>query len=276
MLSAHGRNVKEEALLAVKWKEPAVLKQHLQDSADIVLSKRTGTARSARSSFMSKGDVDLLQVALTRPGGADISVVNTILSYMSTPEGSIKMDSLFHKNFDRYPVKESKGMWGGTRRRKSKKPSTRASLTPATAPTQLLSSSKRSSKHLASRAHLGGNAPKSGRPSSDDLLSPIAVDEKVEPEAMRSGTELWQRARTKSRTVLPLAMIRSGTRQRLLEEVDPWLAASDVLSAMIDGYAFHLDARRELGPLKANWTDLMMWAVLSGQHSLAEALWCET
>ena len=28
--------------------------------------------------------------------------------------------------------------------------------------------------------------------------------------------------------------------------------------------------------LRANWTDLMMWGVLSGQHDLAEALWEKT
>ena len=99
-------NVKEEALLAIKWKEPVVLRQHLQEHAGDLLGT-TGVS----------GELNLLQTALTRPGGADLSVVRTILGYVSEP-GGLLMDALFDRAFNRYPVAETKGMWKGSKRKK--------------------------------------------------------------------------------------------------------------------------------------------------------------
>ena len=58
---------------------------------------------------------------------------------------------------------------------------------------------------------------------------------------------------------------------------------------MVDGYGYHLDVRKELSAemgekerlpgapcMRANFTDLMMWAVLSGQHEMASFLWEKT
>ena len=46
---------------------------------------------------------------------------------------------------------------------------------------------------------------------------------------------------------------------------------------MVDGYAIHLNARKELSEagggvgLVPSFTDLVMWAVLAGEHDLAQA-----
>ena len=46
---------------------------------------------------------------------------------------------------------------------------------------------------------------------------------------------------------------------------------------MVDGYAIHLNARKELSEggggvgIVPSFTDLVMWAVLAGQHDLAKA-----
>ena len=47
---------------------------------------------------------------------------------------------------------------------------------------------------------------------------------------------------------------------------------------MVDGYATHLNARKDLTEsgggvgITPTFTDLMMWAVLAGQHELATVL----
>jgi len=51
-----------------------------------------------------------------------------------------------------------------------------------------------------------------------------------------------------------------------------------VLDKMVDGYATHLNARKDLTEsgggvgITPTFTDLMMWAVLAGQHELATVL----
>ena len=51
-----------------------------------------------------------------------------------------------------------------------------------------------------------------------------------------------------------------------------------VLDKMVDGYATHLNVRKELAEsgggvgITPAFTDLMMWAVLAGQHELATVL----
>ena len=69
-------NVKEEALLAIKWKEPVILRQHLQDNAHAVLKSKAAQSNATRAAGRlsdadadkeeegdKKEDVDLLQVA---------------------------------------------------------------------------------------------------------------------------------------------------------------------------------------------------------------------
>jgi len=47
-----------------------------------------------------------------------------------------------------------------------------------------------------------------------------------------------------------------------------------ILSALVDGYDYHLNVRASKPKdVKPTWTDLMMWAVLIGETSLAHTLW---
>lgn len=235
-------NVKEEALLAIKWKEPAVLKQHLHESASLVLSN--SKMNLSEQGEQANDKVDVLQVALTRPGGADISVVRTILDYVSEP--MVRMDDLFHKSFDRYPVAETKGMWTGSRRKKKKL------MRSSTCTMQLIGRSA-TATNLFSESSLRPSVKLGSNGSPDGS-----------PPAARERTTTQRRS-----------LFRSDT-GALDDELSSWESATNVLSAVVDGYAFHLEARRAAGQMSPNWTDLMMWAVLSGQHDLAEALWEKT
>ena len=69
--------------------------------------------------------------------------------------------------------------------------------------------------------------------------------------------------------------------ERLSQRQQAWPGAAhaqQVLDRMVDGYATHLNARKDLTEsgggvgITPTFTDLMMWAVLAGQHELATVL----
>lgn len=47
----------------------------------------------------------------------------------------------------------------------------------------------------------------------------------------------------------------------------------DILAEWSMGYRSHIEVRRENGLLEATWTDLMLWAVITGEDSLVRPLW---
>lgn len=303
-------DVKQEALLAVKWKNPDILRKHLLDDSQAVLTRDENKAKDE-----TKEDVDVLQVALSRPGGADTSVVRTILTYVAEPTG-ITMDNLFHKSFDRYPVEETRGKWKDSR---MKRPSLHQMNQMKTKPSDR--TSHRGSRILPS---FGGHD--SGRDSlrvapeelSANGNSGTPLKGATTPAYDGGAGTLTPNAASTPTTVLASGartptgtFFRSSSRQKLeaAEVACAWYYASKVLSAVVDGYEDHLDARRAVNPtIRANWTDLMMWGVsgklilnaqlqlltthipadsvwlfvphnrqvLSGQHELAEALWEKT
>lgn len=65
-----------------------------------------------------------------------------------------------------------------------------------------------------------------------------------------------------------------------------WQCATQVLSELVDGYRAHIDVRQSLHladladkpseQMVPTWTDLMMWAVLSGQDEMAVMLWAKS
>jgi hypothetical protein len=282
-------NIKEEALLAVKWKEPVILQQHLQDSAQELLNKKRDKDGGGGAGVGGEGgggkeeaddeaevgeeeaeaenaNVDLLQVALMRPGGADVEVVRTILAFVSEPsDETLKMDELFHKQFDRYPVEETKGLWKGARRKRGQ-----GGAVGGAAGSGRLSEMRLSEMRRVSETRVSTDGDASGGGSSNG-------------ERDSSAGPLGRRAASFS------GLLRMGSRQSLTSEaalLGRWVHAAQVLATVVDGYRDHLDARMEMGTtwkgttwrggLRPNWTDLMMWAVLSGQHDLAEALWEKT
>lgn len=289
-------NVKEEALLAVKWKEPVILQQHLQDHAQDLLARRKKEPPERTSNADGGADadddddaapmneVDLLQVALTRVGGADVSVVRTILSYIPEPV-NVTMDELFHKSFNRYPVEETNGKWAGSRRKKG-----------LALPIGAIGGGIGAIGGGIGAIGGGiGGAMQQGRSLSKMATSMMDVTRPSQAAARPSQADGDGDGETAQRPSLTEASVtrpsfsgvgnmlkRVGSRSSMTDdalETGKWAAAAQVLSAMVDGYEAHLAARRELdeqGGLKPNWTDLMMWAVLSGQHELAEALWEKT
>eukprot|EP00964_Phaeocystis_antarctica_P086889 scaffold55064_cov49-Phaeocystis_antarctica.AAC.2 len=117
----------------------------------------------------------------------------------------------------------------------------------------------------------GVSPPKSvtspgGKASVDAALQGIVLDEgDTQPSLLR-------------RAFSGVGGGRLSKAERAAQHLQAWPGAAhaqQVLDKMVDGYATHMRARKDLAEsgggtgIVPTFTDLMMWAVLAGQHDLA-------
>ncbi|KAL1507768.1 hypothetical protein AB1Y20_007378 [Prymnesium parvum] len=60
-----------------------------------------------------------------------------------------------------------------------------------------------------------------------------------------------------------------GAAESLAKYSGPW----NILGDWADGYKYHLEVRRSNSILEPNWTDMMLWAVLTGEKNLVRICW---
>jgi hypothetical protein len=103
--------INQEAMLAVAWGDAVILQRLLENAAESLLDT---VAKKGQAATEGKRADDLLQIALQH---CDVEVVRTLLGFKAEPS-HVVMDELFQEKFNRYPVKETDGLW---RKAKAKK-----------------------------------------------------------------------------------------------------------------------------------------------------------
>ena len=83
-------DVNQEALLAVAWAEPAILRRKLEEGTEALLGRKDTTRQQV--------EVDLFQVALMF---GDVDVMSVVLEYVSEPF-NVQCNNLFVDKFCRY------------------------------------------------------------------------------------------------------------------------------------------------------------------------------
>jgi len=270
-------NISQEAELAVAWGDSTLLQRYLEqdsyqvlkeqggddDSDDPPLSPAEGTSRgtspdgiSSRKGGLSPRGVkkrpcdDLLQIALQQQ---DVEVVRTLLEYTAEPSHVI-MDELFQERFNHYAINETSGMWVREVEIRQRKAAEAAHPKAVNAKTATIKSNL-------------SRSPSKGR-----------ISMMKQQRADGSGSPLKPAKReTKGEIKIAMKETKKETKMQLWHG---WGHAQQVLGKMVNGYSVHLDVRRELahdggsdGRITPMFTDLMMWAVLAGQHELAVVLW---
>ena len=223
-------NISQEAMLAVAWGEPVILQRHLENDRDHLLEPENKPDDEKGGKDGAPQRQDLLQIALQRQ---DVEVVRTLLNFDAEPS-RIAMDELFMEKFDRYPVRETKGMWKPPPEIKMRQPGSKEGRRPST-PT------------LVSRV----------------LSSSALSSAKVVPLNSEAGDA--------AHAAPPNMLVRSKTIDRIGRLGSGWVHAQQVLCTLVDGYEKHLKVRKELavlagagdGRIVPTFTDLMMWAVLA-------------
>ena len=279
-------DVNQEALCAVKWEEPSLLKKCLERNAEALLrSKRDDAASDLLQ-------VDLLQVALAHK---NVKVVRELISYAQEPSNVIP-DELFSSKFNRYPTRDTKMLWSDADVHQ-RLPKDQSSSRPDSEASGVGISERPEARCSASRLLQLAGMPETRR-SASRLLQLAGVKTPRLPSQSSSGGERnesshpsspnkHEERKTPARKSKPRTARRLSVALSMSMAVDQelrrsgWDSARPVLSAMVNGYSYHLKTRQALHdesgystqPMPCTWTDLMMWAVLAGQHQLAMALW---
>lgn len=181
--------------------------------------------------------------------------MSTLLAFIPAPT-YVEIDRLFESKFNRYQTRDTRDLWTPTEnsRAKTAKKLTKSrtlSNVPSAAPAAAASGGTRrflvrQASSFSSQFGKGGLRARGG---SSNRIGPAM-------NASRHG---------KSEYLQVLKTCKKRAHWRVLEH-------------SIDGYDVHLLARYQLeGPgYETSFTDLLMWAVLSGQHQIASLLWTKT
>ena len=172
---------------------------------------------------------DLLQIALQRQ---DVEVVRTLLTFDAEPS-RIVMDELFMEKFNRYPVRDTRGMWK--------------------LPPEMRQSGSKEGRRPSTPSLLGlANSPSSRSRLSFALSSAKILP--VVPQPQNDSSFRYPR------------MFNRFKIERM-KEWPHWGHAQQVLSTLVEGYGTHLKVRKGLAAaageprIVPTFTDLMMWAV---------------
>ena len=232
-------DINQEAMLAVAWGQAVILQRHLEsDAANLLAPTQTVDDDKPPPD-------DLLQIALQHK---DVNVVQTLLDFTADPTNLV-LDELFKEEFDRYPLAETKGLWLKPKIRKRPK----IGMEGVSPPKSVTSPAGKASLDAALLS-----MPDEGGDKQPSLCDKIFG-------AFSSVGGL-------------------NSKQRAAQHLQAWPGAAhaqQVLDKMVDGYATHLNARKDLAEsgggvgIVPTFTDLMMWAVLAGQHDLATVLWAK-
>ena len=216
-------NISQEAMLAVAWGEPVILQRHLANDRDHLLEPENKPDDDVLEGGKEVPQrQDLLQIALQRQ---DVEVVRTLLNFDAEPS-RIVMDELFMEKFDRYPVRETKGMWKPPPEIKMRQPGSKEGRRPST-PTLF-----------------------GGRPSSAKV---VPVSSEAGDDAHAASPNMLVRSKTIDR----IGRLGSGwvhAQQVLCTLVDGYAKHLKVRKEL---------APAGDGRVVPTFTDLMMWAVLA-------------
>ena len=223
-------NMYQEALLAVSWGEPVILKHQLENNGPAIFDSTRAVDND------SPATKNLLTVALMR---GVVDVVRIVMAHFDQPR-LVVPDDLFVTEFNRYPYNDTIHLWDATvGAGKGKQRKSRFSFL---------------------------------KVRNKSAIKKVVTSVAPEPEAGERNSK---------------REFRSSKEHA--DAMHGWEHAGPILSRMIVGYDKHLKSRCRLlssstgtgylntaagsSRLSPMWNDVMIWAVLSGQHDLAELLW---
>ena len=187
-------------------------------------------------------------------------MVQTLLDFTAEPR-HVVMDELFQEKFNRYPIKETAELW--------KVPVAKGIRRPSTA----VGSSRSSSPAFRRSSKVQSDAPAA---ADEQRRLASAKQQRQSQRHLQAWGRDWQHSqKVLCKMVDGYGMHLEVRRLTLLDPRTPILTPT--LTPTPDLYNPH-QVRRELasngdGHIAPLFTDLMMWAVLAGQHELAIALW---
>lgn len=297
-------NAVEEALLTIQWANHTILQEQLtNEKAMVEIQNKTNTSLSLdmltssgvtheavlnklKGCFDSKNRFNLSHIEVTEPlykmltqpsvlqlgltsGSNEVSKI--LLSYFESPM-AVRLDELFETRHNRYPLRQHLDLWkaknelvkqlvmrlleegGGTYMGKTRREH---------------SFRRRADRKPSRGEKSGGGAAAVGNALGSTLGVAGEVGGMLTGFVGEAGGLFTSMAGNESAR-------QSSPSHR-------------VLSNMITGYKMHVNVRLlplegwrfpspELGPTSTHttWQDIMMWAVLSGNHSLAELVWPRT